>query len=374
MSIAAIGATDPHQASPGGARLRRAGIRWAWAVFFIAALAALMGIYTSPGLAQQDTEQPARPVSNVSTASPDSNVRIKPACGEKPLTIARMQWPSSIILAYVHALILQKELGCRVQIVAGDMAATISSMATTGQPDIAPEVWPTRIAQIWNSGVEAQRVHDMGATFTPQALEGWYIPAHVVAAFPQLNRAEDLVKYVAALEKEGVRPKFISCPADWACALINRNLLAALGLAGRFEIIEPANRFEMDTLIARAVSRRLPVVFYYWQPNAVLAQFDFKALDMGAFDAEKFKCLARRVCADPGFSAFVEEPVFLVALDRVMLDLPKVAQYLQRARMPVAAMNTILSWRVEDGGSFEDLAARFVAEREDVWRPWVAGL
>lgn len=323
---------------------------------------AFMGIYIKPALAQQNTKQPA------------GAAQLNTACNEEPLSIARMQWPSSIILAYVHAIILEKELGCRVQIVTGNLAATISSMAATGKPDIAPEVWATRIADIWNSAIEAGRVRSMGTTYDEQRFEGWYISAPVQEAFAGLNGVKDLAGYVEALGKQGIKAKFISCPADWACAVINRNMLAALGLETSFEIVEPANRFEMDTLIAQAVSHRQPVVFYYWRPNAILAQFDFKALDMGPFDAEKFKCLARRVCADPQFSAFANEQVFLAVTDQVAAKLPKVAQYLRQARMPITQMNTILSWQAQNGGSYKDLAARFVAQREDVWRPWLAGL
>ncbi len=325
-----------------------------FAVFVLAVLA-------TPGLAQNDV------------AAQNAPEQSSAGCGQKPIVIARMQWPSSIILAYVHGLILQKEFGCQVQIAAGDLAGTISFMTITGQPDIAPEVWAARIADIWNSGVESKRVFAMGASFSGAPMQGWYIPAHVQEAYPQLNAAGDLAGYVEALSAKGVRAKFISCPVDWACALINRNLLRALGLENSFEIIEPANRIAMDNLIAQAVSRRQPVVFYYWQPNAVLAQFDFKALDMGRFNEEKFKCLARIKCLEPGFSAFAAEPVFVVASDKIVGQLPEVAQYLRRARMPIAEMNVILSWQAQTGASYEKLAARFVAERKDIWSPWVAG-
>ncbi len=348
----------------GGASIGKTGLGTARAGLFRGLVFALgvFAVSSGPGLAEQDIKRPG------DVAAPNE------VCGEKPLLIARMQWPSAIVLSYVHALILERELGCSTQVVAGDTAATISSMVTTGQPDIAPEVWVSRIAGIWNSGFEAARVHPMSPTFGPGALEGWYVPAHVVETFPELSGVDDLAPYADSLAAEGIRPRFISCPPDWACALINRNLLTALGLKERFEIIEPANRFEMDRLIAQSVSRRQPVVFYYWQPNAVLAQFDFKALDMGPFDAENFKCLARLGCAEPVFSAFVAEPVFLVAVDRIVTELPKVSQYLSQARMPIGEMNLILSWQAGGGASFEELAARFVRERQQVWRPWLEGL
>ncbi len=181
-------------------------------------------------------------------------------------------------------------------------------------------------------------------------------------------------EHLGVLTGEGERVRFISCPASWACSLINRNLLRAYGLDQVLDYVEPANRFEMDNLIAQAVSRKQPVLFYYWQPNAVLAQFDFLALDMGEFDEEKFKCLARKLCIDPQPSAFAPEKPFIVVADWVVRTAPDVSAYLRRASMPVEEMNRILSWRAGGEGDFALLAARFIREREDVWRPWVEGL
>jgi len=296
------------------------------------------------------------------------------SCGNRPITIARMQWPSSILLAYVHALILEQELGCSVQIVPGDLAASVSSMATTGQPAVAPEMWITRVAAIWNSMLETGQVRSLAPTFSGGAPEGWYLPQHVAMAEPGLNRAGQLKEYAQRLESEGVRPKFISCPADWACSVVNRNLLRAYGLERYFDVVEPGNRFEMDNLIAQSVSRSEPVVFYYWQPNSILAQFDFKALDMGPFDQEKFSCLARRACAAPETSSFVDESVFIVISDWVIEEAPMVMRYFQRATMPVAEMSQLLANQAVGGRSYEDVAARFVRERKEVWQAWVAGL
>jgi len=303
-----------------------------------------------------------------------SIVQLTGPCGTQPLTIAAMQWPSSIVLAYIHAQILSDRLGCAVEVVPGDLASSISSMSTTGQPAIVPEMWVTRVAAIWNSTLEAGRVRSVAPTFAGGDFEGWYLPAHVVEAEPELNRADQLAAYGAKLNAAGIRPQFISCPADWACSVVNANLLKAYGLSEVFEIVEPGNRFEMDTLIAQAVSRAQPVVFYYWQPNSVLAQFDFKALDMGPYDAEKFTCLANRDCSNPETSSFVPETVFIAVSDRMSTEALAVMRYLQRATMPFDEMNRLLAEQAESGKSFEEVAAQFVRERETVWHKWVEEL
>ena len=169
----------------------------------------------------------------------------------------------------------------------------------------------------------------------------------------------------------GGRGKFISCPIDWGCAVVNRNMLRAYGLDQSFDIVEPANRFELDTLIAEAVGRQEPILFYYWQPNAVLAQFSFKPVKLAAYERDAFLCMGRTVCATPTPTGFAPDPVVVALAEWVYLDAPQVAAYFGRARMPFAEMNKMLQQLGEAGETMESVADRFVTERGEVWRPWV---
>ena len=134
---------------------------------------------------------------------------------------------------------------------------------------------------------------------------------------------------------------------------------------------EPANRFELDTLISEAESRKEPILFYYWQPNAVLAQFGFQPVDLGPFNKDNFVCLARIACADPKPSSFSSDPVIIALAQWVYLEAPEVAAYFQRAHMPFAEMNALLQNLNEPGATIEGVADAFVAARGEVWQPWV---
>jgi glycine betaine/proline transport system substrate-binding protein len=303
-------------------------------------------------------------------AAPADPAAPPPPCGTQPFSVARMSWPSAELLAEIHARILAQEYRCEARVVPGDLAATGSAMGSTGQPAVAPEMWITRIAEVWNAGVEAQQVRQAAPSFAETQLESWFIPGSVAASQPELTAASGLLAALPAIQPEG-KVRFISCPPDWACSLINRNLIRAYGLQDALEIIEPANRFEMDTLIAEAVSRNEPVVFYYWRPNAILAQFDFKPLDMGEYNEEAAKCLARLACEAPKPSAFASEPVVVALSEWVFAEAPVVASYFGRASMPLAEMDRLLAQLNEPGATVEAVADRFVAEKRDVWGPWV---
>lgn len=329
---------------------------------------ALLLAWASPAQAQITVLDQAQDNAGQSAAA--TQAAPPPICGTQPLAIARMSWPSAALLAEIHARLLAKEFGCDARTIPGDPAATASSMNSSGQPAVAPEVWVTRIADAWNKGVEAQTLRPAATSYAETQFEGWFTPGYVKAAHPELSSVAALRAALPTFER-GAKVRFISCPIDWACSIINRNLVTALGLADLVELIEPSNRFEMDSLIADAVSRNEAILFYYWQPNAILAQLDFAALDMGAFDGDAAKCLAQAMCEAPKPSAFPAETVVVALAEWVFTDIPTIAGYFQRATMRLADMNIMLAQLNEPGATIEGVADRFVAERQDVWRNWV---
>jgi glycine betaine/proline transport system substrate-binding protein len=282
-----------------------------------------------------------------------------------------MQWPSAAILAEIHARLIRQAFGCTVEIVPGDLAATASSMGANGQPAVAPELWITRVSEVWNAAIKTQEVRQAGASYADPVFEGWFIPDYEAEKRPDLTNVAALKAYWRDFAGGGSKGKLISCPPDWGCAVVNRNLIRANGLSDLFDVVEPANRFELDTLIASAVSRKEPILFYYWQPNAVLAQFGFKPIDLGAFDKDAFACLGRVACADPKPSSYAPDQVIVALAQWVYLEAPEVAGYLQRSHMPFSEMNALLQNLSEPGASIESVADAFVAARSEVWQGWV---
>ena len=305
--------------------------------------------------------------SNAQNNTPDPAL----ACGNEVISIASMQWPSAAILANIHAQILEKEYSCQTQIVAGDLNTTISSMTTTSEPLVAPEVWISRVFEIWNSAIQSDQIRQAGSSFSGSALEAWFIPDFIAKSHPELKSVSQLKDYWGVFKGEAEKARFISCPKDWACSIINRNMLKAYGVYDKFEIIEPKNRFEMDQLIGEAVSKNEPALFYYWQPNAILTQFNFLQLDMGKYEEEAFSCLAKIKCNNLEPSSFAPEPVVSVLATKLFQDAPKIARYFQTAKMPIKAMNETLAWQSENSKTASETASWFVEQKQEIWQNWV---
>jgi glycine betaine/proline transport system substrate-binding protein len=335
----------------------------------LALLTSVLSIAMTGTQAQEQVQEQVRtptPTGPAETAAPAER------CGTRQITIADLRWPSASILAAIHALVLKREFGCDVAIVGGDNGATLSSMATTQQPAVAPELWIGRVAEVWNGALEAQTVRRAGNSYSGGPMQGWFVPGFATSATPGLAEGTALAENVQSFAADGRPARFVTCPLDWACNIINANLVRAFGISDGFETVVPANRFELDQVIAQAMSRREPILFYYWQPNAALAQFDFEAVDLGPFDPEALPCLAQPNCPNPKKSAFAPEPVIIAVADWLPQEAPKVFSYFGRAALPLAEMNWLLAWQNERNAEAGAVAEEFYRARSEIWKAWVA--
>lgn len=293
-------------------------------------------------------------------------------CAAGDFTIAEMGWPSAAILAHIHAKIISAQFTCPVRLIAGDPEATISSMTTTRQPALAPEIWASRYADLWNGALGAQSVRAAGDTFGGGPLEAWFVPRYVRENHPGLTAASGLGDYWRVFAPPGAaRAELLSCPPDWACAITTPKMIDAFGLGERFEAIEPFDRFALDNMLSEKVTQRQPVLAYYWQPNGLIDRLDLVPLDMGPFDLGNAQCMALANCVPFGASSYAPDTVLIAAAEWVFTDAPEIASYLGRARMPLAEMNRLLNWQAENEASAEEAATHFIVTRPEIWQGWV---
>ncbi len=296
----------------------------------------------------------------------------QPVCGEEPITIAEMGWPSASILANIHALLLRTEFDCSVRVVPGEPEATLSSMATTQQPAVAPELWVSRQAEVWNGAMRASSARAAAPVFSGAPLEAWFVPDYVLENNPGLTGSVDLIDYWQVFAPEGrERAELTSCPTDWACSIINANMAAGLGLGERFDVVEPLDRFAMDGALTEKVAAREPFVTYYWQPNALIERLGLVPLEMGTFDPGNAQCMAIKDCVPFGQSGFAPDTVVIAVAEWVFSDAPAVADYFARASIPVSEMNRLLAWQAEQDAEPAAVAQHFLITGGDIWRQWV---
>ena len=162
------------------------------------------------------------------------------ACGK--VTIAEMNWASAGVAAHVEDIILSRGYGCDTEIVPGDTVPTVTSMTEKNEPDIAPEIWINSAREVVEKAVDEGRLKIAGEILSDGGEEGWWVPDYVVKKNP------DLTTLQAVLEKPDLFPdkeepgmgRFYTCPAGWACQIVNANLLQGLRPEeGRVHAVRP---------------------------------------------------------------------------------------------------------------------------------------
>lgn len=292
-------------------------------------------------------------------------------CASGAFTIAEMGWPSAAILAHIHAKVIAAQFQCPVRLVAGDPEATISSMTTTRQPALAPEIWASRHADLWNGALGAQSVRAAGDSFTGGPLEAWFVPRYVRENHPGLTTASGLGDYWRVFAASGAeKGELLSCPSEWACALTTPKMIDAYGLGERFAATEPFDRLMLDRTLSDRVARGEPALAYYWQPNGLIDRLDLVPLDMGPFDLGNAQCMALADCMPFGPSSYAPDTVVIAAAEWVFTDAPQIAAYLGRAQMPLAEMNRLLNWQAENEASADEAATHFIVTRPEIWQDW----
>ncbi|MEM7778032.1 MAG: ABC transporter substrate-binding protein [Pseudomonadota bacterium] len=296
-------------------------------------------------------------------------------CGSAgEVKIAEMTWLSAGTLAHVVQTILSSGYGCDAKTVPGDTVPTATSMLSKNDPQIAPEMWVSTAAAIWDKILAKGNVYKAGDIFTDGGQEGWWIPDYVAKANPELKSVTDLEKY-PELFQDASNPgkgRLYGCPPGWGCEIITNNLFKALNLGDKnWELFSPGSGANLKASIARLVTRKQPVAAYYWGPTAVIGRYNLVRLDMPAHDAAKFKCLTDKNCANPEVTGWAKGEVAVAVVKELQEKAPDVAEFLGKLQVSNADMNAVLAWADENKANPEDAAKYFLKNYESAWTQWV---
>ncbi|MFK7963235.1 MAG: ABC transporter substrate-binding protein [Burkholderiaceae bacterium] len=296
-------------------------------------------------------------------------------CGtDETITIAEMTWLSASTLAYVTDRIVKDGMGCKTKIVPGDTVPTATSILSKGEPMIAPELWLSTSENIWEKIVDKGIAFKANDIFEDGGAEGWFIPDYVAEANPDLKSVADLEKHVDLFKEVASNGKgrLYACPPGWACEILNNNLFKALDMESKnFELFSPGSGANLKASIARKVTRKQPVLAYYWGPTAVIGKYNLVKLDMPAYDADAYACLAKKDCESPAASDFKPGEVAVAVVSELKEKAPKVVEFLGKMQVPNDVINSVLAWGDDNSASPEEIANYFFKNHEDVWTKWV---
>lgn len=282
-------------------------------------------------------------------------------------------WDSAQVHNRIAGIIIEHGYGYDVDYMFADTVPGFQGMRR-GDIDISMEMWTDNILEIWEEATAKGEVLDLGPNF-PNAPQGWYVPTYMIEGdaargiepvAPDLRSVTDLPKYWELFQdrEQPDKGRFYNAPTGWVAHDISSAKLEGYGLLDTYVGFVPGSQAALDTSIVTAYRRGLPWVGYYWEPSAIMGQYDMTMLEEPEYSD---------TCWDTDFAcAFPNVSVRVAVNSGLAESAPEVVEFLRKYETTLDETNAFLTYLENDGrGNLDRAAIWFLEEYEEVWTEWV---
>lgn len=272
-------------------------------------------------------------------------------------------WPGSYANAHVAKIVIESELGVDVEIVEIDENAQWAGL-DDGSLDAVLEVWPSgHLDNIATYIDELGTVDDIG-TLGALGQIGWFMPSYVLDDYPEMTNWEGLAgnEEIFATAETGSSGQFLA--ADPSFVQFDEAIIANLGLD--FEVVQSGSEAAQLTAVESAIERGDPVLFYFYTPHWLHAQYDLTMVELPEW-TEECEALpeAERDCGYP------EDVLLKIANAELAERMPDVYALLSNFQLFNEDQDEITFAMDVEGMSAEDAAQAWVDANESTWRAWL---
>ncbi len=286
-------------------------------------------------------------------------------CGE--VTITEMNWASSAVITAAAKFIMEQGYGCKVVKVPSATLPAVTSIAETGKPDIATEIW-LNSAPVYRDLEKAGKVKTATNVLSDGGEEGWWVPKYLVEKHPELAKIEGVLA-----NPKLVGSQFHNCPVGWGCRVANDNLKVAFDLEGNgIKVFDHGSGETLATSIAAAYADKKPWFGYYWAPTSVLGKYPMVKVDMGPYVADIHSCNQKKDCTTPGKSAYPTATVLTAVTTDFAKRQPEIEALMTKVTFTNAIMGEVLAWQEENKASPDETAVYFLNKYKNVWGGWLS--
>lgn len=304
-------------------------------------------------------------------------------CDEgKPIVFAGVDWESGAFITSVVSQILAKGYDCKVDFIPGN-TLLLEQANADGEVQIFAEDWLGRSDVLAKTIAEGKTI-PVGHPFTGAA-EGWFVPTYVIKGDPERGiepMAPDL-KSVSQLSdpkmielfadpEEAGKGRFLNCPSGWSCEAVSTAKLKAYGIDDKYVNMRPGTGVALDAQITASINQREPLLFYYWSPTAAMSKFDLTQLEEPPYSDECWKQLTDPEGTRDQGCAYPPVDVIYSTNKDFHDAAPEVIAILEKAEFPLAEINGMLAWMIDNDANGEAGAKWFLANKADIWGNWVS--
>jgi Ca-activated chloride channel family protein len=184
------------------------------------------------------------------------------------IVLAYDGWSGTYLPIYVLKIILEENLGYRVEIADLKTIPAAFESVASGRADIFTSAWfPARDAT-FDKYPNLLKLGQVYGGKAKDACEGWMVSKDVAKSH-NLTHVSDLRNrsVTKALDIDGNgKGNLIGCPDTWVCAKRNPEILADYGLSGLYEIEQVNSEKQLLDKIGQRFHQGKPALFYMYLP------------------------------------------------------------------------------------------------------------
>lgn len=300
--------------------------------------------------------------------APPADSAEAPPVDESKMTIqlAENPWSASAINVNVAKILLEEQLGYPVEIVSVDENAQWAAIAT-GDLHASLEVWPSGHAENVAEYIDNQGVVEQGGPLGVIGRIGWYIPAYLLDEHPELATWEGFVGPDAAAlfstAETGSNGQFLTGDPSWVS--YEEQIIDNLGM--EFEIVAAGSEEAILSSLSSAESRQEPLLFYFWTPHSIHAQYDLSRVALPDYSDDCYG-LAESGGVDCDYPEDILFKIFWAGLAEAAPDVHTLLSNMSYSTEEQIQMIAA----VELEGSTPEAAARaWIDANENVWQSWL---
>ena len=284
----------------------------------------------------------------------------------KPIVIPTHNWSSQVVMAYVIGGIFES-MGNNVEYVPADSQAVYEAIRN-GDVTISHEVWQSSFGKSFYNAMAKGGVIDAGThdalTYEEMGVPTWVIEKNLCPGLPNWEALKDC-KDVFATADSGGKGRWLEGPQSWHGDLMPVRV-DALGLGDDYVVKFAGGADALWADLAAAKKEGRGTIIFNWTPNFTDAEgftfIEFPAYTDGCRSADG----GDGSCGSPkgwlkkaaNYKFPKTHPAAYTAYSRISFTTQDIGQ--------MAALVDI------DKMSHEDAAKSWLADHEDVWKPFTA--
>ena len=311
----------------------------------------------APAEAAAPTEEAAPAEAAADEAVPTKDVTIK---------LVENPWSGSQVNVAVAKILLEEKLGYPVEITSIDENAQWSALAS-GDLDASLEVWPSGHADNAALYIDEQGSVENIGLLGPVGVIGWFMPSYMLTDHPELATWEGFTTPDAAAlfatAETGDKGQFLAGDQSWV--QYDADIIKNLGMD--FEVVTAGSEEALLAALDSAYSREEPILFYFWTPHSVHAQYDLTQVELPPYSDE---CYAK--IPEGGVDcAYPSDDLYKNASAQLAEKAPEAYEFLKNFNYTTQDQIQMIAAVELDGKSPEEAARAWVDANQDTWQAWL---